>query len=224
MLEAWLTDLSNPLTYDQYERLLNNIAVEKKTKLGKFLFYEDAQRSLLGDLLIRMLIYKYNYSNKKTIVFKENKYGKPYLADSSNIHFNISHSGNHVVCAICDKPVGIDIEDIKPIDLNIAKRFFTSNEYNYITMAKSIESKYQKFYFIWTRKEAYVKQQGIGLNIPLNTFDVLESHNDIYFKCIYENGDSICNICYTKKEYIKIHYISAQELVLFFDTFVKLMP
>lgn len=58
------------------------------------------------------------------IVFQTEGNGKPVVRHIPSFHFNLSHSGDWVVCAIDDAPVGIDIEEIKPIDLAIAKRFF----------------------------------------------------------------------------------------------------
>lgn len=218
MLEVWITDLSNPLTSEQYQDLLTKIAFDKRERLEKFHFFEDAERSLIGDILIRTLILKYNFNNNKEIVFKTNKYGKPYLECNPNIYFNISHSGNKVACAICDAPIGIDIEHVKPIDLAIAKRYFTQAEYDFINNTNDIAQKYHRFYSIWTKKEAYIKQQGAGLHIPLKSFDVLNPHSEIYFQSIHQNAEFICNICITKKEVVTTYYISAQELIILFNS------
>ncbi|HZJ82440.1 MAG TPA: hypothetical protein VFD57_01375 [Clostridia bacterium] len=43
--------------------------------------------------------------------------------------FNVPHSGNWGVCVEANNPVGMDIERIKAVDFNIAKRFFTKKEY-----------------------------------------------------------------------------------------------
>ena len=108
----------------------------------------------------------------KTLLFLTNQYEKPYLANISDIHFNISHSGNFVVCALSDKTVGIDIEQVKPVELKIAKRFFSAGEYEFI--AAKADNKTLAFYKIWTMKESYVKWEGKGLSMPLKSFNVLE--------------------------------------------------
>jgi 4'-phosphopantetheinyl transferase len=43
-------------------------------------------------------------------------------------HFNISQSGNWVVCATDNHPVGIDIEQIQPIDFQIVNSYFSKKE------------------------------------------------------------------------------------------------
>lgn len=56
------------------------------------------------------------------------KYGKPFLLNSPHIHYNVSHTGDYVFCALADEPVRIDVELIKSVDLKIAKRFFAVDE------------------------------------------------------------------------------------------------
>ena len=220
MLEVWITDLSVPLPKHQYYELLTELSIDKQEKLCKYKYHEDALRSLLGDIMIRTMIYKYRLFSGSEIEFKMNKYGKPYLVNNANIHFNISHSENLVACAINDNsPIGIDIEYIKPIDLSIAKRFFTENEFHFIISPDDKRSRYQRFYYIWTRKEAYIKQQGVGLHIPLKSFDVLVNQNNVYFQCIYNNAEYICNICLSKADTITTYYISAQELFLLYNQY-----
>ena len=51
--------------------------------------------------------------------------GKPYFPAFPDFYYNISHSGSYVVCAVCDHPVGIDLQQIPnqaERALKIAKR------------------------------------------------------------------------------------------------------
>ncbi|WP_423237249.1 4'-phosphopantetheinyl transferase family protein [Clostridium putrefaciens] len=58
------------------------------------------------------------------IKLNKNQYGKPYSGEYPQFKFNISHSGDYVLCSIDDKPIGVDIEEIKPIEYEeIAKNF-----------------------------------------------------------------------------------------------------
>jgi 4'-phosphopantetheinyl transferase len=64
--------------------------------------------------------------DNKYIRINKNQYGKPYLKEYPNFNFNISHSGEYVLCAVDDKSIGIDVEEEgKHIDYEeIAKNFF----------------------------------------------------------------------------------------------------
>ncbi len=88
-----------------------------------------------------------------------NSQGKPYFLSHCEIFFNISHSSNYVACAISDRPVGIDIEGGRKARQNLAKRFFDESEASWINECQSEE----RFFRIWTLKEAYGKATGKGV-------------------------------------------------------------
>ena len=77
-----------------------------------------------------------------------------------------------VVCAVDDKPIGIDIEQIRPIDLKLAKRFCTKQELTYLFDGADNKEILTRFFKLWTAKEAYSKCLGKGLasiNTPCST-------------------------------------------------------
>ena len=86
---------------------------------------KDKVRTLVEDILIRILICKHLGMRNEHIIFKENNYGKPYLERFKEFHFIISYSGDYVVCAIANHPLGVDIEQVKKFDCEeISKIFF----------------------------------------------------------------------------------------------------
>ena len=122
-------------------------------------------------------------------VFRRDKNGKPYIEGHPEIQFNISRSSNSSVVVLSNRPIGIDIEKIREFDFKIAERFFFDQERRYIT--DSLQQK-ERFYEIWTKKEAYLKYTGEGLNGPLNSFNVFDIAS--MFRNIYLNG-YIITIC-----------------------------
>lgn len=154
-----------------FDKLVLMLSKQKQNRIRKFIQYEDALRALVSDLLIRsIIIEKLNIKNND-IIFQFNKYGKPFLKNYDFFKFNISHSGKWVTCAISQSSIGIDIEQIKPIDFEIAKKFFSHTEYIDIS-EKTEQEKSNYFYALWTLKESYVKAVGKGLAIPLNSFTI----------------------------------------------------
>ena len=131
---------------------------------------KDKTVSLLTGLLIRNEISQRLGIIPSDIEFGYGEHGKPYVLNSRDYHFSVSHSGNAIVFVGDSFPVGIDIEQIADENLKMAKRFFTCNEYEYIINSKQLNI---AFYKIWTSKEAYVKMLGLGLSKPLKSFDVL---------------------------------------------------
>jgi 4'-phosphopantetheinyl transferase len=137
------------------------------------------QRSLLGDILARYSICKRLGVKNKDLFFDVNEYGKPILLRQDGICFNISHSANWVVCAIDNNTVGIDVEFIKPIDIKIAERFFSKTEC-FDLMNEPEDTRIKYFYMLWTLKESYIKAEGKGLSIPLNSFNIKINNDNIY--------------------------------------------
>ncbi len=95
--------------------------------------------------------------------------GKPYLKDWPRIQFNLSHSGAYGVCAVSDAPVGVDVEMIRPLRQDVAKRFFTKVEQGYLSAQPP-----EEFFRLWTRKESFTKAVGKGLTLPMDRFSVLD--------------------------------------------------
>lgn len=87
----------------------------------------------------------------------QNSHGK----SESNIHFNLSHSGGYIAAVVADCPVGIDVETKSDLDGRVAKRFFSGEEQQAILAAEDPQLAFRR---IWTRKEAYVKCTGTGID------------------------------------------------------------
>lgn len=155
------------------DKMIKYISEEKKKKINGFYKIEDKVRGIYSELLIRKMIMEELNIENKEIFFKTNKYGKPYLKGFKDIFFNISHSGQYVVCCLDSNPVGIDIEKISSIDFEgIAKEFFTFKEQEYILKENKLEERINRFYEIWTFKESFIKCIGTGLYVPLNSFSI----------------------------------------------------
>jgi len=97
--------------------------------------------------------------------------GKPMLSDYSGIHFNLSHSGHHVVCGLGSQPVGVDIQKMERPNLKLARRFFAPSEADWLC-ALPAEQQTRGFYDLWALKEAYMKYTGKGFRLPLHAFQV----------------------------------------------------
>ena len=84
--------------------------------------------------------------------------GKPFFLHAPDLQFSISHSGGIWVCAFSSSPVGIDLQQIKPIRQDgIARRFFHPDEIAYLDVHPDA------FFALWTAKESYVKLTGRGV-------------------------------------------------------------
>lgn len=89
--------------------------------------------------------------------------GKPYLREYP-FYFNLSHSGEYVVCAVSDREIGVDIQKCSGMNtIRIAKRFFSEEECRALEACETEEKRQQSFFRLWVRKEAYGKLLGKGI-------------------------------------------------------------
>ncbi|MEH7463810.1 4'-phosphopantetheinyl transferase superfamily protein [Bacillus thuringiensis] len=220
MIETYILKIDRDLYEDEYNYLQQNVSIRTLKKTEKFNYRKDAQRTLLGEILVRYALCKLNSKKNYEFRFGYNKYGKPYLENFPNIHFNISHSGKYVVCAIDKSPVGIDVETINPIDLTIVNSSFSKLEKKYLSQLQ-LNEKLTQFYYIWTMKESYIKREGKGLSIPLESFCVFSlKDTDTTFYQIFQNEQAVCNVCASQHTKIRQNYLTISKLV---NNYTKLL-
>ena len=159
------------LTDAEYDKWYSLMSEDKQQRVDRFRFVDDRKRTVAGEMLARKAIAEWCRVAPESISFGIKEHGKPYAKDLP-VEFNISHSGDMVVCAVDDKPIGIDIEQIRSIDLIVAKRICTYEELLYIFGHTPTEQDFiyttdteilTRFFELWTAKEAYYKHFGIGL-------------------------------------------------------------
>ncbi|MGB6725377.1 MAG: 4'-phosphopantetheinyl transferase superfamily protein, partial [Terracidiphilus sp.] len=148
----------------------------ERTRAAGFFFQRHRLAYVFAHAILRDVLSRYLYCRPEDVRFGEDRFGKPFL-DGTNcgqvLEFNLSHSGNLVLFALCQgQRVGVDCEQIRRINdlLSISKSYFTPEECAFI-LRQLPSDREREFLRCWTRKEAYVKAVGRGLAIPLNSFD-----------------------------------------------------
>lgn len=177
--------LDQEVAQQQYDLMLSKIAKEKQKGIQRYVSRKDALRSLVADILIRWIIITNYHIPNQQIQFEKNPYGKPYIKGLQRFHFNVSHSGHWVVAITDRQPVGIDIEQILPIDFQLVNHSFSRTEIDDFDQKKE-EDKLSYFYDLWSLKESYIKMTGRGLSIPLNSFTCRIINKQCLFLSSYE--------------------------------------
>lgn len=134
-----------------------------KNRISRYKKQNDLKRSALGYYLVAKAYKELTGSVAPPILFTDS--GKPYFNDN-NIHFSISHSNNLAVCVLNDKEIGIDTEKIETFNPKLIDRICMDEEKQYIGNSS------ERFFEIWTAKEAYSKLTGLGLSIGLKNIEV----------------------------------------------------
>jgi 4'-phosphopantetheinyl transferase len=207
MIVCYHTEIREPWTSNELEQKLALIPEGIKQKILKKKNHLDIQLSASGNLLILELL-KYFKVELTLAEIAYNDYQRPYFNDGFD--FNISHSGNRVIaCATLSGKVGIDIELMKPVDLNYDD-YFTAAEQQHIRAAQNPDAEFFKY---WTRKEAILKAIGMGVYTPLLDIDVsadeVSYQGENYFLSpvdIYDGYE--CCIAHTVKQEISVQTIS----------------
>ena len=138
---------------------------EERAKLASsFLFERDRRLSAVAGLFMGWISMTYD------AVVRVDPNGKP-RAVGDKVHFNVSHSGRYVACAVADVPVGIDIEaEGENLDLLAAVAMPEERE---VFSCMPEGEREALFCRMWTAKESYMKAVGLGMSIPPESFRVV---------------------------------------------------
>lgn len=138
----------------------------------------DRQLSLGAELLLRRCLRAQGIAS---YALTRDAYGKPQLSrcvftdghawsdqagtSAPPLHLNLSHSGTRVLCALSDRPVGCDVEQIRAANLPLARRFFSPEEYEQLAALPTGAAQDALFFHLWTRKESLMKARGLGVSM-----------------------------------------------------------
>ena len=162
-----------PELLDKYRGLLDRDELDRQQR---FRFRRNRHQFLVTRALVRSVLAMYLPDLTPTgLSFGKNAYGKPYVTNPAlrfPLEFNLSHSEKLIVLAVSNGlPIGVDVEyrlrDNKT--LSIADRFFSPSEATGLR-ALPVAQQQERFFDLWTLKEAYIKARGQGLSIPLDKF------------------------------------------------------
>ena len=155
MIYVYYTRIGDNVCNWKYPCMNNSLSSRRLERINACANLSKRSELAISEMLLMRILAKYGVSFSDLLY---NDYGKPYLPES-DFHFNVSHSGAYVCCAVCTQNIGIDVENIKNRNINSIERFISQEDFNYIL---SSENKLDKLYEIWTKYEAFLKCIGVG--------------------------------------------------------------
>jgi 4'-phosphopantetheinyl transferase len=164
-------------TGGECERVELWLSDDERRRAERFRFDRDRARFVVRRGVLRGLLGRYIGTHPSQIAFKYAERGKPQLAsplDIEGLNFNLSHSQDLVLFAFARQLViGVDVEWTRPLEdaPSIARGCFSTAEIAALNRV-DLSDRTEAFYNCWTRKEAFVKATGEGLQRPLDSFDV----------------------------------------------------
>lgn len=174
-VHIWLSYLN--VHQARLKHLYPLLSDEEKERSERFKFYKHRKLFIASHGFLHATLCRYIGTPENGIQFSYAKYGKPSIIDNQNnenIQFNMSHSANLAILAVCkNHQLGIDIEfaERKTDWQGIIKRFYTDNEQEkLLSLPEDIQK--ETFFKIWTRKEAHMKITAQGLHLSPDKFEV----------------------------------------------------
>ena len=160
------------------EAALPLLSEERRQQTLRFRYARGRKTCAAAYLLLCEGLQK-EYGITEKPLFCYGPHGKPVLRDYPHIHFNLSHCRDAVVCAISNKPVGIDVESVSHYKESVARYTMNQQEMEQILQAERPDVVFTR---LWTMKEAVLKLSGEGLRDNLK--DVLADVKDLDIKTV----------------------------------------
>ena len=188
---------------------LESLNKDDKLKAGKVRDSEDKITMLTCYTMLRMIISKRLNINPIDISFVTGTNGKPKIKDDS-LFFNISHTRDSFAFALSEHfCIGVDLEALNK-NLNfepVIKRFFSKKECEFILESK--RSSRNRFFLLWTRKEALLKAIGTGIVSHLSHIEVSDKINLINRNSIEDFANvQVAGQYYIYSRKLHNHYLS----------------
>ncbi len=140
---------------DVFSRWYRKMPSVRRQKIDAFRFDKDRRLSLGAGILLHEILRRVDADEGR---LSKGENGKPILPDSS-LHFNLSHSGRIAACAVSDRPVGVDIEEIRHFDESLIRYVFREEE---IVLLRNTDADCTA---LWTIKESLMKYWGAGITL-----------------------------------------------------------
>ena len=199
--QIYLIKLHETINYP-LENLLSIFSSERRQKILSYRQENDRRTKILAEFLARALAAKKIFRPIEEVLIKRNANGKPYIMDSS-LQISLSHSRNWVACSIGSFSSGVDVEEDFSDALEVAKNFFSPNEYLLLNRLSEAECS-RKFLSLWTLKESYGKFLGTGISEKILQMDIqkfFDDNNKIGGQNFFLPEGAVAAIC-TEKKYL----------------------
>ena len=155
------------------DEALDQLSPQRREQAMKYR-HEFGQRASAAAYLLLCQGLREEYGIEEKPVFVYGEHGKPSLADYPHIHFSLSHCREAVACLVSDRPVGVDVETIRPLRPSLAEYTMNTDEIGQIRVSDDPDLMFTR---LWTQKEALAKCLGSGIDTHLR--DLLTLHPEV---------------------------------------------
>ena len=173
----WLLENMETFTFEALEPLLPRISESRRSRVLSMKQESTRVQSVLAELLLRRAL-REEYGLGELPKIDTGEKGKPFFPDHPEIHFNLSHCKYAVACALDSAPVGVDVQEYRPLrdkhctSVPSVYRVLSEKERTWVQAGKTAHEQDRRFFAVWTCKEAYGKAVGEGFlyHLPSTEF------------------------------------------------------
>lgn len=158
--ELWAARLERPLTEREEAALLAALPPERRERLLRLRRREQRREPLCAYGLLRAAL-RERYGWRELPPMAPDPRGKPCFPDHPEVHFNLSHTAGAVLVGLADRPIGVDIEQVRLPGQHLLRR-----------MGEDLSP--EAFCRLWVRREARAKRSGAGVSALLGPEPPLE--------------------------------------------------
>ncbi len=163
------------LNNETLEWCMQHLPEERKVRALRYRREIERKLSVVSYLLLIYALQKEFNLSYPTIAYTDT--GKPYLPNYPDIHFNISHCPQGCVCAVSDKPIGVDIQDVRHFSQDIANRCCSTEELRLLAQSADPAACFTQ---MWSMKESYLKMTGEGIAQSLPAIDTTGAYSALH--------------------------------------------
>ena len=218
--DIWRINISSNLFF--LDHFLSVMQPTEIARANRYFQAKDKNRFIISRGALREILGKYLNQSPSSIEFAEGANKKPYIksTDKTDLHYNISHSGDWILLAIANSEIGADTEQVNPAYHyhEVLQDNFSRDEINYIEQGISAE----RFFMLWTRKEALTKATGKGLDEYLKLIPCLDGIHLAESSVISSTNDWLISSFELHEQYIASLAVNTIiEEIRFFDVYFK---
>lgn len=174
-IHLWTYAIGEPPAAQHLAYGMTLLSDAEKHRCAAFHLEKHRTEYALSHAMLRLVLSEYAPVRPQEWQFTTGKWGKPEIcgpALDTPLWFNLSHTDGFAACVAGRvRQLGVDVENMTRVTScdELARRFFAAAEYQYL---RNLPPELQRdaFFRIWTLKEAYIKAEGKGLSIPLDSF------------------------------------------------------
>jgi 4'-phosphopantetheinyl transferase len=199
-LDIWKIGVSSNISL--IDDFLIMLTPDEITRANRFYQLKDRNRFIVSRGALRLILGKYLNQSSSNVEFGIGENSKPYIKSGNplNLQYNLSHSGDGILLAVSNSAIGADIEFInQSFGFNeVLDDNFSIDEINYINEENSVD----RFFRLWTRKEALTKATAQGLDGDLRLIPGLDGTHVIQPGIIASNANWLIKTFALNNQYI----------------------